>query len=49
MGYQGKKAGHFFYILGSHSSLKSNLSKFRFRLIFIFNKKEPQSYQFFTN
>ena len=27
---------------------KSKLSNFRFRLIFIFNKKEPQSRQFVT-
>ena len=38
----------FLIVLELFSVLKSKLSNFRFRLIFIFNKKYPQSCQFVT-
>ena len=38
----------FLIVLELFSVLKSKLSNFRFRLIFIFNKKDPQSCQFAT-
>ena len=42
------KIGHFKNILDLFCPLKSKLSNFCTCLIFIFNKKEPQIFQFYT-
>ena len=47
-GLSGRMTWQFLNTLELFSPSKSKLSSFCFRLIFIFNKKEPQSCQFAT-